>query len=470
MKRAVAAAVAVLMIILSSSCGTGSDAAAPSTVSAAESETAAENETAENSSVTQLNTQAAWASQNELSMQDGEGADSRGTGSYAAVPNTVSAAESETAKKSYGSAFDMRAVWISQYELSGGSSGCSASRFAAKAEKIASDCAGRGLNTLIVQVHPNSDAFYESDIFPWSAYLSGTEGVSPGYDALEILLAAAKKHGLKLHAWINPFRVSTRTDFSVLSSKNPARQWYEENNYTDRLIVGEKGIWYNPSSPDARKLVLDCVREIINKYDVDGIHIDDYFYPVTDAAADSAIYASYREAGGTLELPDYRRECVNSLVSGIYALVKSKSDSIMFSISPAGDIDKNRDSLYADVEKWLSHPGFADCIIPQIYYGFENSSTPFSETLSRWASLPRDGSVKLCCGVAAYKADAVDAYAGDGVNEWKEHSDILARQLTEIKGNPAFSGFVFFSYSYIFSENLSENAVKEINMACEVFA
>ena len=188
------------------------------------------------------------------------------------------------------------------------------------------------------------------------------------------------------------------------------------------------------------------MREILGKYDIDGIHIDDYFYPSTDKSIDSKQYSQYKASGGALSLAEWRRASVNSFVSSLYSTVKATNSNLTVSISPAAQIEKNKNELYADCALWLSSKGYADIIIPQIYFGFEHETLDFQSLLAEWAALPRNPQIKLVCGLAAYKCGKNDAYAGTGSAEWQENTDILARQLKCIRKNKNYSGFVVFSY------------------------
>ena len=142
---------------------------------------------------------------------------------------------------------------------------------------------------------------------------------------------------------------------------------------TDDLIITGSGIYYNPSSKRAQKIIIDGVREIVKNYNISAIHMDDYFYPTVDEGIDVDLYTNYRNEGGELSLDDWRRENVNTFISGLYSSVKSIKQDVKVVISPAGDIEKNYSMLYADVLKWCSQRGYADIIMPQLYYGFKNS-------------------------------------------------------------------------------------------------
>lgn len=355
------------------------------------------------------------------------------------------------------SAERVKAVWINYNELSMRSEADkSENAFRIKAEEMMKSCAEYGFNRVFVQVRPFCDAFYKSELFPASEYLSGTQGEYIGYDALEILCEYAHKYSLKIDAWINPYRVSYKTDINALCEDSIARKWYCSDDNGRNVIVLPNGIYFNPAKDAVHKLILDGVREIINNYDVDGIHMDDYFYPTTDSAFDEAEYADYTNSGGKMSLDEWRRENVNSLVSDIHTAVKSKDEHLIFSISPSGDIEKNVSAYYADIPQWCKTCGYVDLIIPQLYYGFQNENKPFEDICLKWLKLERNENVSLCIGLAVYKYGKEDKYAGTGISEWQENTDIVSRQIEFVGSQNKSVGIALYSYSYIFSKKCKQ--------------
>jgi len=364
--------------------------------------------------------------------------------------NVFPAANPEDAKTD-----SIRGVWISIYELPK-TKGVSKREYEAQADTMFRNLAENGFNTAFVHVRAFADAIYPSAFFPFSALLSGTQGISPDYDPLCILLEAAHCHGIAFHAWINPFRVAHSTDVSQLAADNPARVWLESENPGTRSLVAvlENGIYFNPAATRVHKLVLDGVREIMRNYKVDGIHIDDYFYPTTDPAIDAREYAAYQKAGGRLPLDTWRREMISSFVAGLYDTVKICDPKAVFSISPAGDIARNITEFYADVEEWTRTPGYADMILPQLYYGFEHQFFPFKQVARQWEALLRLPEQKAVWGLAAYKTGQPDAYAGSGSLEWVKHPDVIARQIKFLNTLSKNDGFALFSYNSLFGEDV----------------
>ena len=376
------------------------------------------------------------------------------------APQTVPK-QNETAEAAQNSG-ELRAVWVNYNELSMKTyeNGGTENDFRLKAAKMCENIRTDGLNTVIVQVRPFCDAFYPSKYFPWSAYLTGTQGQAVEYDPLAVFIDCAQAQNLSVQAWINPYRVLPSTEWVLLSADNPARKWYEAGK-TENLVLTGEGIYLNPASTEVQTLLLNGVREILENYAVSAIHLDDYFYPTTDYAVDADSFAAYLAAGGTLSQDDWRRENVSAFVSALYATVKAVNPQVQVVISPGGDLERNYNTLYADVARWAREPGYVDVLLPQLYYGFENEKKPFESTALEWANLQYADGVSLCFGLAAYKCGQEDAYAGSGETEWTAHTDILARQVSYCRGLAHCDGFAFFTYSSIYQQNSEENVKKE---------
>ncbi len=339
----------------------------------------------------------------------------------------------------------IKAIWISCYDYVS-AQGKTEKQYKSVTDKMFKTVKANGFNTAFVHLRANSDAFYKSDIFPYSAHIADKEGASLTFDPFEVLLESAKENGIAVHGWINPFRISMQNDATLLSSANPAKKIIDSGNQESRVCILSNGIYYNPAHPENHKLILDGVREIVNKYNVDGIHIDDYFYPSTETVIDEVQYNAYLNSGGMLSLAEWRVAVINAFVSSLYSTVKSIDASLTVSISPAGQIDATLEDSYADCRTWLAQSGYADIVIPQIYFGFNHQTADFAKLLNQWGTLPRHSQVRLMCGLPAYKCAKTDQYAGSGKDEWTLNSDILARQLKAVRANNSYSGFAVFSY------------------------
>ncbi len=366
--------------------------------------------------------------------------------------NNIAALSSKATADTPESDEEMRGVWVSYMELSmENESSKTQKAFEDKFTEIAQKCRESGFNTLIVQVRPFCDALYKSSYFPWSHILTGTQGENPQYDALQIMCDICKENNLKIHAWINPYRVSSNETPKKLSDNNP----YIKN--TEIGIKTDNGIFLDPSNETAQQLISDGVKEIAENYDVDGIQFDDYFYPTEDESFDKKQYEAYIEKYGkenSMSLDNWRMQNVNTLICKVYRTIKSVDSSVEFGISPQGNIGNN-DGLYADVKSWCTCKGFADYICPQIYFSLENPALTFKDCLNSWTSLDFDENVKLYVGLGGYKA-------GNGKYDeetWLLSDSILADEYDILRNNKSVRGFMLYSYN-----SLEDNtAKKEIN-------
>lgn len=354
----------------------------------------------------------------------------------------------QTMSASPGDTKEIRAVWISYLEMAHLLQGKSESQFSANIDKAFENVKGYGLNTVFVQVRPFGDALYDSEYFPWSHTATGTEGKDPGFDPLTIMVAAAKQKGLRIEAWINPYRVRNAGNTKALSDDNQAKKWLDAAS--GQVIEYGGNISYNPASSDARNLIVNGVVEIVRKYDVDGVHIDDYFYPTTDAAFDKAYYNSYKKDGGSMSLADWRRSNVEKLVSRIYKAVKAENKNVLFGISPQSSVRNNYDQQYLDVEKIAGTAGYCDYICPQIYFGYDNGTQPYKKTLDQWSDMVQGSPVKLYVGLAAYKVGVEDTWAGDGKNEWAQNTDLLKQMTADARNASNYGGVVLYRYDSVF--------------------
>lgn len=301
------------------------------------------------------------------------------------------------------------------------------------------------INNIFIHTRAFDDAFYSSKIFNQSTYACNSQ--NDFFDILSVFITCAHSKKIKVHAWINPFRISNQPDVSKICSDSFAYKIYSNTKENEELIVCENGIFYNPIFLDVQKYVLTGIREIIDNYDVDGIHFDDYFYPTTDKDIDEIFYADYCSTGGKLTIEEIRRQAVNTFISSVYSLCKNRN--LIFSISPSADIDKNYNEKYADIIKWATTTGYVDYIIPQLYFGFEHGTMPFEKCIEEWKKF--NNKVKIAVGVPIYKAGKSDAYAKAGSDEWTKNNDIVFRQIQCINRND-FDGYVYYSASYLYND------------------
>lgn len=366
--------------------------------------------------------------------------------------NTQTKIKADSVIREEKSSYYVKSVWISYYELQDLIAD-DESEFEQNIKSSFKELREMGFNTVTVQVRPCADAFYKSNYFPSSKYCFGKQGSDMPYDPLKIMCDAAADSGLRIEAWINPYRVSQDNKTDNLSDNNIAKKWYNNKSTKTYVYIDDSAIYFNPAVSDVTDLIVNGVKEIVENYNITAIHFDDYFYPTTDKAIDKIQYAQYTENGGELSLADWRRNNISEMVKAVYKAVKSINRNVLFGISPASDIDNDYSTLYADVEKWAGEEGYVDYICPQIYFGFKNVYQPFMFTTKKWISITN---CDLYVGLPLYKCGKADGYAAENdkerINEFKNNSDIISRQITYLSKLDDVKGFYVFSYSCLFDE------------------
>ncbi len=371
----------------------------------------------------------------------------------------------------------MNAIWLSQLDLipvyydEATKLQRTEDDFAAKIDTIMKNIAESGFNTVMVQVHPDCDSMYISKNFPWSDYLNGNSnrdgagalidetaenvvarsyGNTSMYDLMPIMLDAAHKYELSFQAWINPMRGFTLEEIDYVNDAYPIKQWYNDAEKKESYLFKTKSRYYlNPAYEEVRSYIASVASEICRYYDVDGVHIDDYFYPSAAPEYDAKEYAAQTQF---TTLNEYRKNNINLLVKGIYDAVKAENKNMLFGISPAGNIENNMNTLAADVKKWCSEDGYTDYICPQIYFGFRHATVPFDKLSQRWIEMTTAESVKVVLGVTLHKVGKADQYAGAGSQEWIEDTELAKKSYEWIQANTdKVDGVCLFSYQYMFN-------------------
>lgn len=260
-----------------------------------------------------------------------------------------------------------------------------------------------GIDTVMFQARTQGDALYKSDINPWSDVLTGTQGKDPGYDPLAYVIEQAKARGMKVHVWLNPYRVTTSgTDFNKLSTNHPARQ-------NQHWVINHDGrLYYNPELQEVKQHIYDTVAEIVTNYDIDGIHFDDYFYP-----------HNYPLPQGETKdgaVANTRRNNITEMIANVKSTIKSIKPNVEFGVSPSG-IWKNKSSDpngsdtrgsesyyadYADTINWVQN-NYVDYIVPQVYWEFGLSVADYPKVVSWWADKLQNTNVDLYIGQGIYK-------------------------------------------------------------------
>ncbi len=362
------------------------------------------------------------------------------------IPSPVTASELE-----------LKGVWVSTvYNLDYPSrSGLTAEQLKQEADDIIENAASMGFNAVFFQARPCADSFFPSDIFPWSAFLSGSQGQAPdgGFDPLGYFTEKCHERGLELHCWLNPYRITRKAAESkeeAISSLSPDHPAVKHPELT--VFHSDGCLYFDPGIPEGRALILSGIEEVIEKYPVDGIHFDDYFYPSSDFE-DEATYLAYGQGFPSAE--DFRRGAVTSFVSSVHDAIQKSGRDISFGISPFGiwaNSDQNPEgsdtvgnqsyySHYADSLTWVKEE-LIDYIAPQLYWSVGNREGEFGTLLEWWLKATEDTKVKLYIGQAAYRmleADISSPWYGTGE---------LAKQL-ELMEEGGADGTIMFRYSSI---------------------
>ena len=361
---------------------------------------------------------------------------------------------------------DMKAMWLSQYDLADiyASGGGQRPRedFTERMAQVLDNVKAEGFNTVIVQLRPFADSMYPSEYYPVSSFVTGKIGAPASYDPVAIIVELAHERELSVHAWINPLRGMYENEIESVDARYPMRQWYDDDALRGKYIVAVGGRWYlNPAYEEVRELIRAGAEEALTLYDFDGLHMDDYFYPTTDASFDADAYAEYLSSGGTMSLGDFRRNNVNLLVKELYSTTHRSGAQRLFGISPGGNSDTAYGSQYADIYAWCAKAGYVDYICPQVYWGLEHATHDFLRVTREFQDMIKTDSVDLIIGMTFGKAySKEDQWAGSGKDEWKQNDDILLRCLQSTLELDSCRGVAVFCYQY-FYEPLSGEAVEE---------
>ncbi|QDZ96987.1 glycoside hydrolase family 10 protein [Bacillus altitudinis] len=345
---------------------------------------------------------------------------------------------------------EMRAVWVaSVYNLDWPSKkGLPRDEQKQEFIQLLDDIKAMNMNTVIMQIKPTADAFYPSKFGPWSEYLTGIQGKDPGYDPLEFMIEEAHKRGLEFHAWFNPYRITmNHTDLNRLSADHPARA------HPDWTIAYGNQLYFNPGIPDAQDFIVDGIEEVVKNYDIDAVHMDDYFYPNKIAGVpfpDQETYETYGQKFTHIE--DWRRDNVNELVKQINDTIKKEKPYVKFGISPFGvwrNIKDdptgsnttagmtNYDDLYADTREWIQQHHI-DYITPQIYWSIGFQPAAYDVLTKWWSNEVKGQPVHLYIGQATYKINQNSDPAWYDPEEYFRQIE-LNRQSQLVQGSMHFS-------------------------------
>ncbi len=309
-----------------------------------------------------------------------------------------------------------------------------------------------GMNAMIVQVRPAADAFYPSELEPWSQWLTGVQGQAPSpyYDPMQFMIEETHKRGMEFHAWLNPYRAVFDVERSSVAASHITRKepsWF--------LTYGGKK-YFDPGNKQAQQFVVNVVRDIVKRYDVDAIHMDDYFYPYRIPDKEFPDESSYRNSGSKLKKDDWRRSNTDSIIQAISRAIKQEKRLVRFGISPfsvwrnkkddpEGSDSKagqtNYDDLYADILLWLKK-GWIDYVTPQLYLEIGHDKVAYEKMLDWWSRHSYGKHIYIGHGI--YRA-------GENHPAWKNPKE-LPNQIKLLRRYPNVQGSVFYS-SKIFEKN-----------------
>ncbi len=362
---------------------------------------------------------------------------------------------------------DVRGVWVSNVVNIDTPKGLSIPEYKEYLINMIDNMASYKINTMIFQVRPNNDAYYPSKYNPWSRYITGVEGKDPGFDVLAFVIDEAKKRGIKVHAWMNPYRVSSASMDQIGKTKEEYLNELAELNWARRhpehtILDGTNKIILAPSHPEVIDFVTKTIMEVVENYDVEGVHIDDYFYPYAKIPQEleQADYEKYR-LNENQNFDDFRRMNVDKMIENVHnELKKSFSKSgkkVTFGISPfaiyrthssivEGGWDKGSynaagalqcySELYSDVYKWMEE-GWIDYVVPQVYFPFERKDVTYHDLTKWWSERCAETNTTLYIGMGLYQM---------GSNEVWQNPKEIVNQLAYNCNHENVNGTIFFTY------------------------
>ncbi|MCZ8495545.1 glycoside hydrolase family 10 protein [Priestia megaterium] len=336
-----------------------------------------------------------------------------------------------------------------------------------------------GMNAIVMQIKPTADAFYPSKYGLWSEYLTGNQGKDPGYNPLSFMVKEAHKRNMEFHAWFNPYRITmplgkeaALSDLDKLPENHPARK------HPEWVVPYGQQLYFNPGIPEVQKFVIDGIMEVVKNYDIDAVHMDDYFYPYKIAGKTFPDQEAYQRYGANKfnNIEDWRRDNVNNLVKNINKSIKEEKSYVKFGISPFGvwrnkAVDPtgsettagqtNYDDLYADTRTWINN-GYVDYIAPQLYWNIGLPVADYAKLLAWWTKEVEGKNVQLYIGQADYKINT----NSNGVQNWFNPEELpnqikLNRTYNNFKGSMHFSAKDLKNNPLGIADRLTEDIYKQ---------
>jgi uncharacterized lipoprotein YddW (UPF0748 family) len=349
---------------------------------------------------------------------------------------------------------EFRGVWVATVDNIDWPSSKNLSSEAQKNEfiKLLDMHKANGMNAIVMQIRPSTDAFYPSPYEPWSEWLTGTQGLppSPYYDPLQFMLTETHKRQMEFHAWMNPYRANFNINKASIAATHVTKlypNWF--------LTYGDKK-YFDPGNKEVQQYVTNVVKDVVSRYAIDAIHFDDYFYPYRITGKEFPDNANYLKYGNGMTKDDWRRSNTDSIIVMLSRAIKNENPACQFGISPFGvwrNIDKdsingsntkpgqtNYDDLYADILLWLKND-WIDYVAPQLYWEFEHKAAPFQILVDWWNE--HTYSKNCYIGLGYYRAGSNTS--------WKDKTQ-LPRMIEALRNKPNINGMIFFS-SKSFNKN-----------------
>lgn len=375
---------------------------------------------------------------------------------------------------------DIRGAWVSNVSNIDTPKCNDVEAYKESLKKIILTAASYNMNTLIFQVRPTNDAYYPSKLNPWSKYITGTEGKNPGFDVLQFVIDEAKKYNIRIHAWMNPYRVGTES-IEKYGSKEAYLDTLSDTNFAKihkehTILDGANKVILSPSHKEVIKFVTDSIMEVVNNYDIDAVHIDDYFYPYAKIPyeLEEEDYLKYRDFP-TQTLDDFRRSNVNKMIKSVHDAMKNSfnknNKKIEFGISPfaiyrtniaidpetgweegsyhSKEVLQCYHGLYSDVYKWMKE-GWIDYVVPQVYFPFERDDVTYHDLTKWWANIAKKTNTKLYTGNAIYQM-------GNPEKAFWQNPEEIKNQLCFNSQFENIKGVIFFTFRDFFE---SDNEIK----------
>ncbi|MFZ9848112.1 MAG: glycoside hydrolase family 10 protein, partial [Flavobacteriales bacterium] len=364
--------------------------------------------------------------------------------------------------------YELRAAWVTTFTNLDWPSqrGLTAEEQKAEFCRLLDEFQMNKINCVIVQIRASGDAFYPSKYAPWSEYLTGTQGKSPGYDPLQFMVQECHKRNMEFHAWLNPFRAVSSIKFSNVSDGNMYKK------HPDWFFTYGQSIYFNPGIKEVRQHILNIIGEVVHNYDVDAIHFDDYFYPYSvegENISDTKTYEKNKKEFTSIH--DWRRNNINELIRETAKFIKFTKSHVKFGVSPlaiwrnikqdplgsqTASAQTSYDNLYCDTKKWIEK-GWVDYVVPQLYWSIKSQYTGYNNLLQWWTSHPYKGHIYI--GQALYRLEDTNVKHRFSVNEVLDQIK-LNRKQEAVHGNIFFRAKTFRNNPQNIQDSLQKGLYK----------